>query len=144
MPSYRFVYVAATLLLTSCVVVNTDKAAVKQAAASEVKEVRGALTGKRQMIAGFYNVNSACASGGYPTLKVLKGPEHGQVSVEQGVGYPNFGKDDPRSACAAKSFPGTELFYTSENGFTGSDSVTFERIGVSGGYARYEYTINVR
>ena len=140
MLNFRFLGVTAVLLLASCANVEKEKIA----AVPEFKTERGALSGTKQMIAGFYFVNGACASTGYPTLKVIKGPEHGKISIEQGVGAPNFSKDDGRSSCAAKTFPGTEMYYTSEAGFTGADSVSFERIGVTGDFARYQYTIQVR
>ena len=131
MSSYRYLGVLALLSLSAC-------------ATPEIKMERGALSGQRQMITGFYFVNGACESTGYPTLKVLKAPEHGKISIQQGMGAPNFSKMDGRSSCAQKTFPGTEMFYTSDPGYNGPDSVSFERIGVTGDYARYQFTINVR
>jgi len=108
------------------------------------QQVRGEVSGVKQQIAEFYFVNSDCTSGGYPVLKVAKLPQHGQVSVEQGTAYADFKKDDSRAACNGKKMPATLIFYTSEPGFIGSDTVAFDRIGVLGAYGYHEYTINVR
>ena len=106
--------------------------------------VRGALSGVRQQINSFYNLNPDCTSGGYPTLKVARAPQHGQVVVEQGMDFAEFPKDNIRSACNGRSVPATLIFYTSEPGFVGTDTVAFDRIGVAGGYGYHDYTINVR
>jgi hypothetical protein len=66
------------------------------------------------------------------------------VSIEQGAAFAAFGKDDPRNVCNGKAVPATVIYYTSEPGFIGADSVAFERIGVAGAYGYHAYTINVR
>lgn len=127
--------VLAGLFLTSCSTPPDVR---------EIQGVRGVLSGKRAQIEAFFNVSPACVSGGYPTIKVLQSPEHGKISVEEGVGAPIFNKEDPRAACSVKTFPGTIIYYTPEADFTGPDAFAFERIGVTGGYGRYRYRINVR
>jgi hypothetical protein len=62
---------------------------------------------------------------GYPTIKVAKAPHHGEVSVEEGTALADFGKDDARNVCNGKSVPATVIYYTSEPGFIGTDSVEF-------------------
>jgi len=113
-------------------------------ARAQTHQVRGALSGQKQLIASFYAVASNCTSAGYPTLKLAKPPQHGQVSVEQGTEIATFGRDDPRRPCNGEEFPATTLYYTSEPGFVGTDSVAFDRIGVRGAYGYHVYTINVR
>jgi hypothetical protein len=81
---------------------------------------------------------------GYPTLKVAKAPQHGEVSVEQGTALADFVKGDVRSVCNGNSVPATVIYYTSVIGFIGDDSVAFERIGVRGAYGYHAYTIHVR
>jgi hypothetical protein len=140
-----FVCVGTSLALASCVVINEQKPDMTTARqATEAPQVRGALGGQRQLIVSFYATAPDCTSLGYPTLKVAKPPQHGQVSVEQGTALANFGKDDARSVCNGKSVPATVIYYTSEPGFIGADSVAFERIGVAGAYGYHVYTINVR
>jgi hypothetical protein len=137
--------VASALALASCVVINTNNPsaiAPRQSAGTPV--IRGALSGQRQSLASFYATASDCTSLGYPTLKVAKAPKHGQVSVEQGTALADFAKDDARNVCNGQSVPATVIYYTSEPGFIGADSVEFERIGVRGAYGYHIYTINVR
>ena len=140
-----FACVGAGLALASCVVINdrsTDAARMQQA--KEAPQVRGALSGRRQLIASFYATAPDCTSLGYPTLIVARPPQHGHASVEQGTALAGFGKDDARNVCNGRSVPATLIYYTSEPGFIGADSVAFERIGVAGAYGYHDYTINVR
>jgi hypothetical protein len=140
-----FVIAGASLALASCVVINEQKPdtpTVREA--TETPQVRGALSGQRQIIVSFYATASDCTSLGYPTLKVAKAAQHGRVSVEQGTALADFAKDDARRICKGKSVPATVIYYTSEPGFIGTDSVAFERIGVAGAYGYHVYTINVR
>jgi hypothetical protein len=140
-----FVCVGVSLTLASCITINEQRPNLLEARqATEAPQVRGALSGQRQLIGTFYATAPDCTSLGYPTLKVAKPPQHGQVSVEQGTALADFGEGDARSVCNGKSVPATTIYYTSEPGFVGADSVAFERIGVAGAYGYHAYTINVR
>jgi hypothetical protein len=132
------------LLLTACVTINEKTAEPGGAPAGQTQQVRGAVTGQKQLIVSFYATAPDCTSLGYPTLKLAKPPHHGQVSIEKGTAFATFGKDDPRNLCNGKEVPATVIHYTSEPGFIGTDSVAFERIGVAGAYGYHAYTINVR
>ena len=137
--------VSSTLALASCVVVNENKSeATTPRPAAAAPNVRGALSGQRQLLVSFYAIASDCTSLGYPTLKVAKAPQHGEVSVEQGTALADFEKSDARNACNGKSVAATVIYYTSVTGFIGEDSVAFERIGVRGAYGYHAYTIHVR
>jgi hypothetical protein len=138
-------WVGASLILASCVTINDQRpnAAVARQA-TEAAQIRGALSGQRQLIASFYATAPDCTSLGYPTLKVSRPPQYGQVSVEQGTALADFGNDDARRVCNGKSVPATVIYYISEYGFTGADAVEFERIGVAGAYGVHAFTINVR
>jgi hypothetical protein len=136
--------VSSTLALASCVIVNENKPATTSRQVAEASNVRGALSGQRQVLVSFYATGSDCTSLGYPTLKVAKAPQYGEVSVEQGTALVDFGMDDVRHVCNGKSVPATVIYYTSATGFIGEDSVAFERIGVRGAYGYHAYTIHVR
>jgi hypothetical protein len=139
-----------SLLLASCVIINNRTVNERtpeprgEQQAGRTNSIRGAVSGRKQLIETFLAAKPDCTSPGYPTLKVAKAPQHGQVSVEQGTGVAAFPKENPRSACNGQEFPATVVYYTSEPGFTGTDSVDFERIGVAGAYGYHAYTINVR
>lgn len=106
--------------------------------------IRGALSGQRQEIFVVYNNANDCSTTGYPTMKVAKPPQHGQVSVEQGSAIAAYPKTDMRNICNGKTVPATVIYYTSEPGFVGTDSVAFDRIGTKGGYGYHEFSIMVR
>jgi hypothetical protein len=131
-------------MLASCVTVNYPTAEPRGAQAVQTQRVRGAISGQKQLIASFYATAPDCTSLGYPTLKLAKPPQHGQVSIEQGTAFAAFERNEPRSVCNGRKVPATVIYYTSEPGFIGTDSVAFERIGVAGAYGYHTYTINVR
>ena len=111
---------------------------------TEAPIVRGALSGQRQVLFSVYAIGSDCSSLGYPTLKVGKTPQHGDVTVEQGTALAGFGEGDARKVCNGRTVPATVVYYMSEAGFVGEDSVAFERIGVRGAYGYHVYIIHVR
>ena len=135
---------AALCTLAACVTVNDQRVQSDAGKGWDQPQIRGALSGQRQLIATFYALGFDCTSLGYPTLKVAKAPQHGQVSVEQGTAVAEFGASDPRKACNGMSVPSTVVYYASEPGFTGADVAAFDRIGVAGAYGYHVYTINVR
>ena len=139
----------ACLSLASCVQSGSQYQAPPQMQFQPQPEVkqpieRGALSGTRQQIAEFYFVNPDCSTNGTPTLKMAKAPQHGTIEVVQGTAFADFAKTSTEGACNGKKVPATLIFYTSEPGFIGADSVAFERIGVAGAYGYHDYTINVR
>jgi hypothetical protein len=131
--------IAACLTLSACVAFIGPRGATDRS-----KQIRGAFSGQKQRIGAFYSTNPDCSSAGYPSLKVVKAPQHGAVSVEQGSTEAAFDKNNARSACNGKEIPATLVYYTSTAGFVGRDTVEMERIGVQGGYGYHVYTINVR
>jgi len=135
----------ACWILAGCITINdqTPRSAEAQSG-MPTSMIRGALSGKRQLIASFYATAPDCTSLGYPTLKVAKPPQHGQVFVEQGTAFADFASDNPRHICNGKEVPATVIYYTSENGYIGADAVKFERIGIAGAYQVHDFTINVR
>lgn len=137
-------HMGISLMLASCVTINDRTVKEEGTQAEQTRQVRGAVSGQKQVIVSFYATAPDCTSLGYPTLKLAKPPQHGQVSIEKGAAFATFGKDDPRSVCNGKEVPATVIYYTSNPGFIGTDSVDFERIGVAGAYGYHAYTINVR
>jgi hypothetical protein len=140
-----FICIAACLTLAACVTISEQKSSPSEARqATDAPQARGALSGQRQLIFTIYASAPDCASLGYPTMKIAKPPQHGQVSVEQGTALASFGRGDARSACNGKNVPATAIYYTSEPGFVGADSVAFDRIGVAGAFGYHAFIINVR
>ena len=75
---------------------------------------------------------------------MARAPQHGTIEVVQGTAYADFAKTSIEAACNGNKVPATLIFYTSEPGFIGFDSVAFDRIGVLGAYGYHEFKINVR
>jgi len=133
---------AASAILASCVVVDSHGSQTNLPPPAPM--VRGAISGKPQLFAEWYAVSPECASEGMVTVKVVKGPDHGSVKIEQGDGYPNYDKDNVRFACNKVKVPVTKVIYTSEQSYLGSDTVTLEAVGPAGRFFHNDYMINVR
>lgn len=112
--------------------------------ASDKPLVRGAQSGRTQTISHYASINPDCSNKGYAAIKVVKAPEHGTVSIEQGVAYPNFAKDNVRWACNSQQVPVIVLSYTSEPGFVGSDTVSVEGVSAGGAFIQNHFVVNVR
>jgi hypothetical protein len=136
------------ILLGSCVVGNTSppSPAIPPPPAPHVDPVqlRGAESGKKQAFATWYALTPDCANAGYVTVKVAKEPLHGKIAIEPGEAYPAYPKDEDRAVCNKIKSPAMLVYYTSDAGFTGSDSVTLEAFGPMGRFWHNDYLIQVR
>ncbi len=105
---------------------------------------KGAESGKKQLFDTVSALNPDCTNAGEPVVTVVKPPVNGQITVEKGEAFPNFPKDNVRSACNTQKVPATLIYYTSNPGFTGIDSATIEILTPTGGLVRPVYAITVR
>jgi hypothetical protein len=106
--------------------------------------LRGAESGKKQKFNQYLFVQPDCTSSAIPTVKIVKQPSHGTITVEEGEAYPNFPKDNVRSVCNTQKIRAALAYYTSEAGFTGVDNFALEVIYPAGGFTHQDYTMNVR
>jgi hypothetical protein len=88
--------------------------------------VRGVDSGSRQVIDHYYTVEPDCGNAGYPEIHILRQPDHGVLSVENGETYPAFSKDNVRYECNKKKVASIQLSYASVAGFHGKDSFTIQ------------------
>jgi hypothetical protein len=103
-----------------------------------------AVSGKPQQLAFIWSLNPDCTVKGIVTVRLLKAPEHGQVTINEGPGYSKFRPNNQRYPCNQQQTRGVVVMYTSSAGYTGSDSATIESIDLDGGYQKLEYSINVK
>lgn len=135
---------AGGLLLASGLVPAWADESVKSAPSITESYVRGAMSGGKQFIRSYLAINPDCSSIGMSKVTVATEPEHGQVTVENGETYPDFGKDNIRARCNDRKVPAVLVFYQSEAGFNGADRMVLDTVMASGSFYRHEFTINVR
>jgi hypothetical protein len=75
---------------------------------------------------------------------VIEQPVGGKVAIVQGTAFPEFGKDNIRSACNTKRVPARLLRYTGNAGYKGSDTVGLEIVWQNGEFWKRLYVIDVR
>jgi hypothetical protein len=103
-----------------------------------------AISGRPLKLSFFSSTNPDCSSLGRPTIRLVRAPEHGRVTVTQTNDFPNFSASNIRSACNRRRVAGTAIYYASQRGFIGTDYVQAEVIFASGNLRQPSFTINVR
>ena len=105
--------------------------------------------GSKTMVAGgtlllghYANVNPDCSSRGPVEVRVISGPTSGAVRVTPGSGYGYFSGDYEH--CNANKVFGTNVMYTPQRGFIGSDSVQLDAIFPNGRERIETFTIIVK
>jgi hypothetical protein len=100
-------------------------------------------SGQKERIAYFYALRADCMSEGYPEIVVVRPPDKGRVSTEEGKAYPQYTRDNTRFDCDKNLTEAILVYYQSEPSFHGRDSVTI-MIRFPDSNARTEfYTIDV-
>jgi len=103
-----------------------------------------ALSGRPLKLSFFNSTNPDCSSVGRPTIRLVRAPEHGRVTVTQTADFPNFSASNIRSECNRRRVAGAALYYVSQRGYVGTDYVQAEIIFASGSLRQVSFTINVR
>lgn len=106
--------------------------------------VRGAESGKKQQIGTYQALNPDCSNAGYLVVTIVKPPANGQATAEKGESFPRFPKENIRSACNSQKLPSMILYYTSNLGFTGTDTVSVEALNVEGFILKETFVVTVR
>lgn len=73
-------------------------------------------------------VNIDCTSAGSVVARIITPPTHGTISVKNGKDRPNFIEPNPRVSCNSKELPSTQVWYTPEKDYLGSDTVSISYI----------------
>ena len=90
-----------------------------------------------------YAINPDCSSIDIASVRTLEAPAHGKLTIAKGSGFSNFPKENPRHACDRRRSEGMLMYYRSEPGYLGADSVTVEVIFGDGGSRKRHYAITV-
>jgi hypothetical protein len=104
---------------------------------------RTTTVGQKRVIEFLLSLNTDCSSMGFTNVRVIEQPKHGNVTVANATGRPNFPQDNPRSECNKKEAAGTLVAYEPQPDFTGADSVTIDVTFASGSTTKRHYSIAV-
>jgi len=103
-----------------------------------------AVSGRSLKLSFFYSTNPDCSMVGRPTIRLIRTPEHGRITITQTSDFPNFPVSNIRNECNRRRVPGAAAYYVSQRGFLGTDFVQLEIIFPSGSLRQQSYNINVR
>jgi hypothetical protein len=106
--------------------------------------IKGAESGQKQLISYFLSLNPDCTPSGTPVVTIVTPPAHGQLIVETAPQFPNYPKENTRSACDTQRVPAQVLSYTSTPGYTGQETVAVSVLYPLGNLERLDYSITVR
>jgi len=113
-------------------------------AAQAQSATKYAVSGRSLKLSFFNSTNPDCSTVGRPTIRLIRAPEHGRVTVTQATDFPNFPVSNIRNECNRRRVPGAAAYYVSQRGFLGTDFVQLEIIFPSGSLRQQSYNINVR
>ena len=142
----RPLYGLTALLLWGCTQPPAQQAqqpAATQPPGQSSHVTRAALSGTRQRVGFYAEVNPDCSSAGIPAVRVEALPAHGTVVTAQGEAYTNYPSSNQRYACNAIKSRMMEVFYTSVPGYRGSDEFVVRTIFADGVARTDQYTMNV-
>jgi dienelactone hydrolase len=86
--------------------------------------------GKTTTLDMSFAVNPDCSSRGLPKLWITQRPAHGSAQVATRDGHPRFAAGNPYAKCNTASVKVAVVDYTPTSGFTGTDLLGFEEIGL--------------
>jgi hypothetical protein len=97
-----------------------------------------AKSGKDLRIGVFANVRPDCTSGPLPTIRLVKSPENGKITVRKArVNATNV------KQCLSLTVPALVVFYRASSDFQGSDAAVLEIKSFEGKTLEQRYTIQV-
>src|SRR5262245_49865344 len=130
--------------ITMAIALMPATAAMSATAAQAQYSTKYAVSGQPLKLTFFNSTNPDCSSVGRPTIRIVRAPDHGRVTVVQTTGFPNFPSSNIRSECNRRRVQGATINYVSQRGFVGTDYVQAEIIFASGNFRQVSYIINVR
>ncbi len=101
-------------------------------------------SGRELRLAFVSEVNLDCTSAGSADIGAINAPLHGQIRVQNELGFPSFAEDSPRHACNQWKVKGVGVYYTSDKGYAGDDYVTLHYGFPDGEEATGDFVITVK
>ena len=78
------------------------------------------------MLTNIQSLDKDCSPLGKIDTKIITPPDHGTLSVTQGLAFPNYSPGDPPFMCNAKKSPATLLTYRAAPGYVGPDATSVQ------------------
>ena len=118
--------------------------AMPSPAAGLKRVAKSALSGVKLRLAFDTALNPDCSSVGKTVIRVTLAPAHGTATVEDGTGYSGFDEKNQRYHCNEQKSNGAILWYQSEKGYAGPDTLSYQVIYPTGGTreATVDLTVN--
>jgi hypothetical protein len=108
-------------------------------------EIARAAAAEQQARIGFLtNIDPDCTTTPFANVRIVEEPKHGQATLKQDTGFTNFPKENPSFECNKDRSEGTAVFYRSEAGYTGKDSMVVELLYAEGNESSLRYSIDVK
>ncbi len=113
-------------------------------AAAAADQTRTVPSGKNLQIDFYASVNPDCSSIGFPTVRLIDGPNDGVITTDKARDFMSFPRTNVRFKCNKRRVAGLKLLYQSTTEFFGTDRVRLLVISASGGEREATYVINVK
>jgi hypothetical protein len=103
-----------------------------------------AHSGQLTKIDAYFSLTPDCSSAGYAEIGVKIDVQNGTFSARKGKDHPTFPSDSDMKKCNRRLIPSTQLYYQSNKGYTGSDTLSIKITLASGKKMNVTYNITVR
>ena len=91
-----------------------------------------------------FSIDPDCRSRGRAIVAVVTPPEHGTLSTQEMMDFPNLAQTQSAFHCDRQKVPGTSVYYEGASGYAGSDRFTVQAQYPNGFVGNYTYNILVR
>lgn len=92
----------------------------------------------------FYSANDDCTSAGQTVVQVTALPANGKAEVKFAKDYPAYPDNNPHKTCNKTQLDTTQIWYTPNAGFVGTDSLKVTATFPSGPPKDFTYPIVVK
>jgi hypothetical protein len=110
----------------------------------EIHVSKAALSGQQIRIWHAAELNPDCTEVPGLIAQVVQPPAHGTATLSKDQIFPYFPPGNPRSVCNTRKTPGFEAFYTSADGYRGTDIVVLQVATTEGRVRKVTVDIDVK
>jgi len=92
----------------------------------------------------FYSANDDCSSAGQTVVQVTTLPANGKAEIKFAKDYPAYPDTNPHKSCNKTALDTTQIWYTPNPGFIGTDSLKVTATFPAGAPTDFTYPIVVK
>ncbi len=117
---------ARTFVTLAMVALMATSCAPKNGSLLDRNITKTVVANKKTKIGWMFALNPDCTTRAFPTVKIVKQPTNGTVSVGTISDYPSFISFDARASCNKKKAAAQVVYYTPTRDYKGPDGFVYD------------------